>query len=512
MARVIGIADHGFEQKGGSVKKLIQGGRLLDIAGHAAPPADILIDGDIITDIGPPGMAAPAAEIIDATGNLIIPGLVNAHGHGHGNLGKATGDRWTLELMLNAAPWSTGRRGVEDRRLSAALMAVELVRKGCTATVDLQVEYPAPSRDGLEQIGAAYHEVGLRAVIAPMFADRTLYEAIPGLNDALTGEMRVFADSLRLAPHDVSLAAIEDALKHWPYDRDKVALAIAPTIPHHCSEALLVGARDLARDYDVGFHTHLCESKIQAIACQKIYGMSQTAYLDSLGILGPGFVAAHAIWIDDDDISRLADAGASVAHNAGSNMRLGNGMAAVRRMLDRGVNLGIGTDACTCADNLNMFEAMRMASFVARVQDVDWSRWLSAEEILAMATTGGAKLLGLGDVIGELRPGAKADMVFLDLGNINYVPFNIPTVQVVNAEDGTAVESVMIGGKLVLDHGRITTIDEKKLFADAQRAADRLLGPAADETHAMVLRMAEIVGPFCLDILRQDYHVRRHLE
>ena len=128
-----------------------------------------------------------------------------------------------------------------------------------------------------------------------------------------------------------------------------------------------------------------------------------------------------------------------------------------------------------------------------------------------MAPTVGAKRRGREDAGGELRPGAKADMVFLDLRNINYVPFNIPTVQVVNAEDGTAIDSVMIGGRMVLDHGTITTIDEKKLFADAQRAVERLLGPEADDIHDMVLRMEEIVGPFCLDILQQDYHVHRHL-
>ncbi len=177
---------------------------------HPPPAADILIDGDVIVQIGPPGMVAPEAEIFDSSGRLALPGLINAHGHG--NLGKATGDRWTLELMLNAAPWSTGRRSVEERRLSATLMAVELVRKGCTATVDMQVEFPAPTRESLEQIGAAYDEVGLRAVIAPMFADRTLYEAIPGLNEALTGALRDFAGGLRLAPCETSLAAIEDTL------------------------------------------------------------------------------------------------------------------------------------------------------------------------------------------------------------------------------------------------------------------------------------------------------------
>lgn len=490
--------------------KMIRGGRLLDIDGHAAPAADILIDGDTVREIGPPGMAAPDAETIDAAGRLIMPGLVNAHAHGHGSLGKATGDRWTLELMLNAAILITGRRDIEERRLSARLAAAEMVRKGCTAAFDLEAEFPVPTRDGLEAIGGAYDEVGLRVVIAPMFADRSMYQAIPGLYDAVPADLRAFADDLRPASHGDSLAAIEDSFRNWPFDRDRVGYAIAPTIPHHCSEELLTGARDLARDFDIGFHTHLCESKLQAMVCSRIYGMSQTAYLDSLDILGPKFVAAHAIWVDDDDISRLADAGASVAHNAGSNARLGNGMAAVRRMRDRGVNVGIGTDACTCADNLNMFESMRFASFVSRLQNLDHMSWLGADEVLHMATGGSARVLGLGDRIGEIRPGAKADMVFLDLAGINYVPFNIPTVQVVNVEDGTGIDSVMIDGRMILDRGRMTTIDEVKLAADSQRAVERLLGPDADELRATIDRLAEVVGPHCAGIAADEYHVERH--
>src|SRR5580700_3636840 len=165
---------------------IVRGGRVLDIAAGTAEPADILIDGDTIREIAAPGSPAPegAAEI-DAARRLIHPGLVNAHTHGHGNLGKGMGDRWTLELLLTAAPWITGNRSLDDRYLSTQLGAVEMVMKGCTACYDLSFEWPLPTAAGLALAGKAYADVGMRAVIAPMVADRSFYEAIPGLMEAL---------------------------------------------------------------------------------------------------------------------------------------------------------------------------------------------------------------------------------------------------------------------------------------------------------------------------------------
>src|SRR5580704_14897385 len=150
---------------------IVRGGRVLDIAAGTADPADILIEDDTIREVGPPGCAAPAeAAEISAARRLIHPGLVNAHTHAHGNLGKGMGDRWTLELLLTAAPWLTGNRTREDLRLTALLGAVEMVMKGCTACYDLFLELPLPSREGMELVAAAYAEVGMRAVIAPMIA------------------------------------------------------------------------------------------------------------------------------------------------------------------------------------------------------------------------------------------------------------------------------------------------------------------------------------------------------
>src|SRR2546427_468103 len=167
------------------------------------------------------------------------------------------GDRWTLELLLTAAPWISGNRTAEDKYLSTYIGALEMLMKGCTACYDLTVEFPSPTPEGLGACAKAYADAGMRAVVAPMVASLSFYQAIVGL--------------------------------------------------------------------------------------QK-YGKTPTVHLQDLGLLGPDFVAAHGVWLDDDDIARLADHGASVAHNPGSNMLLGNGIAAVRTMLDKQLNVGIGTD------------------------------------------------------------------------------------------------------------------------------------------------------------------------
>jgi len=205
----------------------------------------------------------------------------------------------------------------------------------------------------------------------------------------------------------------------------------------------------------------------------------------------------------------LADAGASVAHNPASNMRYGNGLAAIRPMLDVGLNVGIGTDSRTCSDNLNMFEAMRLASFTSRVQTPDFRRWLTTDDALRMATINSARLLGLPGQFGVIGQGYKADIVFLDLKNLNYIPLNNAINQVVNAEDGTGVDSVMIGGRMILDNGRLTTINVDRLRSGAEAAMERLRsvnGKALD----LALRLEDVVGSFCVGLAQSPYHVHRY--
>src|SRR3954451_2030126 len=490
---------------------VLRGGRVLDIAKDTAEFADILIKDDTIREVGPPGCPAPAdAQEISAARRLIHPGLVNAHTHAHGNLAKGMGGPWTLELLLTASPWLNGNRSVDDMQLTAQLGAVEMMLKGCTACYDLVLEMPLPSPEGMAVAAVAYSEVGMRAVIAPMIADRTFYEAIPGLAEALPPPLRERVAALRLAPAEATLNAVRAGLKNWSGDRDRVRPAVAPTIPHHCSDDFIRGCAAIARDFDVGLHSHVAESKVQALTGIKIYGKTLTAHLDELGVLGPHFTVAHGVWLDEDDMSRLGDHGASVAHNPGSNMRLGAGLADARAMLERRINLGIGTDGASCSDNQNMYEGMRLASFVSKAHGPDWQRWLSTREVALAATEGSARVLGFGDHIGRIAPGYKADLVLLDLDHPNWLPFNNPVNQLVHTEDGNAVHSVMIGGRMVVENRRVLTVDLARLRHRAEAARERLAAPNADNRR-LFEALEPIVGSYCPGLAAQPYHIHRYV-
>jgi 5-methylthioadenosine/S-adenosylhomocysteine deaminase len=489
--------------------QIIRGGRLVETRAHTAHSADVLVEGDTIREIGPPGLAAPAgATVIDAAGKLLHPGLINAHTHGHGNLAKGMGDRWTLELLLAAGPWITGNRTPEEKHLATLIGAAEMVLKGTTAAYDLFVEFPTPSAEGLAATAQAYAEVGMRATIAPMVADTTLYEAIPGLMEALTPALRKDVEKLRMAPADTTLAAIRDGLRSWRHDRDQLQIAVAPTIPLHCRDEFMAACGRLAEEFGVGMHSHVGESKVQAVAGIRRYGKTLIAHMDALGLVGPRFVAAHAVWLDDDDFRRMAAKGASIAHNPGSNMRLGNGLANMRGMLDLGVNVGIGTDGASCADNLNMYEAMRLASFASKVQGPDPRKWVTTEEVLTAATEGSARALGF-DKLGKIAPGYKADIVFLDLGAVNWLPLNDATNQLVHTEDATAVESVMIGGRMIVEKRRLLTLDVSRLAAKVEAARERLAAVNAPNK-ALYERLEGVVGSFCPALAKTPYHIHRY--
>jgi guanine deaminase len=486
--------------------KIIRGGRLAGRGAHS-DAADILIQGDMIAEVGAPGLAAPAdAIVVDASNRLMHPGLINSHTHGHGNLSKGMGDRWTLELLLAAGPWITGGRNVEDKYLTTYIGALEMLLKGCTACYDLTVEFPLPSVDGMEACGRAYADAGMRAVLAPMVAEFSFYESIPGLLDALPPALQKDVERLRLAPAEATLAAMRQSMQTWKFGRDIVRPAVAPTIPHHCSDEFLRQCGVIAREFDVAMHSHVQESKVQVIVGLKRYGKTQTAHLQDLGLLGPNFTVAHGVWLDRDDMQRLGDHGSSVAHNAGSNMRLGSGIADVRGMLSRKVNVGIGTDGAGCSDNQNMYEAMRYASMVSKVQGPDTGEWLSTDEVFRAATEGGARALGFGDKLGRIAPGYKADIVFLDLANVNWLPFNNAVNQIVHTEDGNAVHSVMVGGRMAVENRQLVGVDMAALARRVEDARARLES-ATLPSRQLFERVERVVNTFCPGLAKMPYHI-----
>ncbi|MFO0995167.1 MAG: amidohydrolase family protein [Alphaproteobacteria bacterium] len=488
--------------------QIIRGGRLLDARAHTAEPRDILIDGDTIREIGQPGMKAPdGAKVIDGTDTLMHAGLINSHTHGHSNLSKSAGDRWTLELLLAAGPWISGDRTPEDKYLTTIIGAAEMILKGCTAVYDLFIEFPTPSVDGLESVGRAYADAGMRAVVTAAVMDKTLYEAMPGLIEAMPEAAQSQVRGMKLAPAEASLACMRDVLHKWPLDRGQVRPAIAPSIPIHCTEEFLLGCKRLADEFGCGVHSHVHESKVQAVVGKDRWGTTATSHLDKLGLLSPRFTVAHGVWLDEEDMRRLAGNGSHVAHNPGSNMLLGNGIARVKRMRELGVNVGIGTDSATCSDNLNMYGSMHLASLASKVLGPDTRRWLETAEVFEFATEGSARLLGF-ERIGRLAEGYKADVVFLDLNHPNWIPFNDPTNQMIHVEDGTSVRDVMVGGKFVVKDRKLLTVDLADLRRKAQAALERL----AKTTHrnkTLFDKIAPIVDSVCPTLARRPYHIDR---
>jgi guanine deaminase len=490
---------------------LVHGGHVLNSQTMAFERVDVLIDADRITAIGP-GLSAPdSAQRLDATGRLVLPGLINAHTHAHNNLLKGIADNWTLEDLLTHSPALNGGRTVEEQYLSATLGAIEMLKTGCTAAYDLFMAIPAPTDEGVEAVARAYTDVGLRALIAPAVADLVFYRTVPDLLDILPTALRSTVDSIAAAPMQGLLGLIEQAVRRWDGTASgRLRVAVAPTIPGQCSEAFLSGCVHLARQYGVSFHTHLVESKVQAIYGMRRWGTTLVTHLAEIGALGPAFVGAHSVWLTDDDIRRLADAGAAVVHNPASNLKLGSGIAPVREMVEHGLTVGLGTDGAMSSDNLNMFEAMRFAALVGKVRFPHHpERWIGAQDAWHLATHGSARVLGMADDLGAVAPGRKADLVLLQADSVFLRPLNHPLNALVYAETGADVETVLVDGRIVLEHGRVCTVNEADVRARAQEAAYRV----RRENHAaweLAAQLTPHVAAACRAAVAAPYPVNRY--
>ena len=477
---------------------LIRGGQVLGGTPPALTRADVLVDGDRITAVGPSLTAPPGARTIDAAAHIVLPGLGNAHTHAASHLSRGRAGNWTLEDLLTHSAANYGFRTPEDEYLSAAIGAIEMLRTGCTSAYDLYMAVPAITDEAFEAVARAYTDVGLRVVLAPAVADVTFYETVPGLADLLPADLRQTVTAMQPAPTKGLLGLTERAIRRWHGGADgRVRIGVAPTIPNQATDEFLDGCAALAREYGVGIHTHLAESKVQTVESHRRWGKSIVARLADHGILGPGFVGAHSIWLTDDDLHMLADAGAAVAHNPGSNLRLGCGIAPVREMLDRGVTVGLGTDGSVCADNQNLFEALRIASVISTVRfPHQTERWLDADTVWGLATTGTARVLGQAGDLGAIAPRRKADLVLLRADSVFMRPLADPVKALVYAETGAAVDTVLVDGRVVVERGRVTTVDEDAIFARAQEAADRQRGQSA-EAWALAKRLAPYVAAAC---------------
>jgi guanine deaminase len=370
---------------------------------------------------------------------------------------------------------------------------------------------PAPTDAGVEAIVQAYTDVGMRAVIAPAVADMVFYHTVPDLLDLLPADLRQTVEGLEAAPTAGLLSLTEQALRRWHGTASgRIHVAVAPTIPGQCSDTFLAGCVRLAREYDVGLHTHLAESKVQVINSQRRWGTTLVAHLAEIGALGPQFVGAHAVWLTPDDIRQLADAGAAVVHNPASNLKLGNGIAPVQEMLEHGLTVGLGTDGSMCSDNQNMFESMRFAALVGKVRFPHTpARWVGAQAVWDLVTRGGARILGLLDDVGAIAAGRKADLVLLRADSVFLRPLNQAVNALVYAETGADVDTVLVDGRVVVEHGQVCTVDEARLRLRAQTAADRLRGQN-QAAWTLAERLAPYVATACRAAVQTPYAVNRY--
>jgi cytosine/adenosine deaminase-related metal-dependent hydrolase len=435
-------------------RRLIRDAAILAGETHRYIPRGwLLIENGVIAAMGE-GEApeTPGAEILDGRHRLAAPGLVNAHTHSQSVTLAGFGDRLSHPAFMWRTLARTANRSPRETALAVQLTAWWALSTGTTAVLD---HFPGQrfGAEDAEAAIAAWHATGLRAVVGLRFFDQGFADIVPpGMADDADGGL------LRPQPLD-SLAEIAgDAIARWHGRDGRIGVFPAPSNPDRCSDDALRLCAELAERHDTGLHTHLLETATQAAQARARHGMGSLERLEALGLLSDRWSCAHCVHLSDAEIALMAQRGATAVLNPESNARLGVGVAPIPALRDAGVRLALATDGPGSNDNLSMHDAMRAAALAHRAVLPDRVRWVSAADALRMATTGGAAALRMPG-IGVLAPGRPADIVLHDLLQPGWLPVNDAVAQLVFAETGSSVRSVLVAGELLLDEGRPTRFD-----------------------------------------------------
>lgn len=417
-------------------------------------------------------------RVIDAAGKVVLPGLINGHTHAYANLVKATLENLRLEpWMLYIA--NEGRSmGPEDVYYNTLLGCVEMLKTGTTACVD----HLAQGKEGLEAALKAYADAGMRAAVAPMISDRAYYQTLPLSEEEVPPEMRQPAP----ATAGELVRMTEELFKEWHGRYGRLQVMFGPSGPQRCSDELLRECARLAAMYGTGWHSHVLETRVQKVTAQKFYGGSMIRHLDRLGCLSSRTSLVHGVWLDEEEIELVARRQALVVHNPASNLTLGSGIAPLSLYRKYGVRVALGTDGANCGGNLNMLESMKLAALLPRVVVPDQAEWPTAADVLFMATRNGAAVLQEEARLGSLEPGKEADLVIFDPNRSPaLLPLQNPVRQLVYGETGQGVETVLVAGRVVVDQGRVTTIDEEHLRNEVEVRAARIVERASRQRPAL---------------------------
>ncbi len=470
--------------------------------GHGTTPfaGDVLVEGGTIKAIGEALVAGPDARIIDGRGKLVMPGLVNAHTHSSETFLRGRYERMPLEIWLLYAYPLLMNDAIGERLLylRSLLLAMESLRTGVTTFCDDFFDPPRHDLDRLATVFRAYDDAGIRANVSSAVMNVHTLDALPFAREVMPAELQALLD---FGPPMTASAYIDycrSAFSSLHGKSGRLNFMIAPSAPQRCSPDLMAACMDLAVEKHVPFHTHILETKTQAVTGHRLHGKSLIAYMHDLGLLKRNTTIAHSVWVSDEDMRLMGDAGVSVAHNAVSNLKLGAGIAPVRRLLDAGVTVGLGTDGVSSNDTSRIFDVMRVAGLVHSAAGPDYEGWLAADEILAMATIGGAKTAMLEEATGSLEVGKAADLLILDLRSYPFMPLNDVAKHLVYSENGSSIETVMVAGRIVMENRRVTTVDEQAIFDEIAE-----LVPAYLAEHAELERRNRIFEPVMADIHRR---------
>ncbi|OGO27303.1 MAG: amidohydrolase [Chloroflexi bacterium RBG_16_54_18] len=425
----------------------------MDASYQVYEPGALAIQAGEILDVGNQDVILAgysAGEMIDCNGKVLMPGLVNAHTHVPMTLLRGLADDLRLDVWLMGYMMPVEREFVSPDfvRLGTQIACLELIQSGVTCFADMYYFE--------DHIAQATAEIGLRAVCA-----QTVYK-FP------SPDARFYEESL---------ASTREFIQNWK-GHPLIVPAVGPHAPYTCTPEILQASAALAVEYDVPLHIHLAETALEAENSRSEFGMPVIPYVKKQNIFDAKVIAAHCVYVDEGEIHTLLHHKAGVAHNPSSNLKLANGFAPITRMLELGLNVGIGTDGPASNNDLDMFEEMRLTAFLAKSVTGDPTA-LPAQSALAMATSMGARALHLGALTGSLEKGKRADLILVDTNKLHNSPrykhdSQGVYAQLVYATKSSDVSDVMVDGKWLMQARQFLTLNPKDLIEQANEYARRI--------------------------------------
>ncbi len=408
-------------------------------------PGAVAIDGNAIVAVDTPAAIAAkyrAADTIDARNDIVLPGLINTHTHAPMVLYRGLADDLALMDWLNKYIFPAEAKTVSPTmvRVGTRLAALEMIESGTTTYADMYYFE--------EEVAKATREAGLRAVLG----NTIIRFPVP--------------DAKRPADGLTRTEAFIKAFKNDPL----ITPAVAPHALYTNDRSTLLACVDLARRYRVPVLIHLAETEDELNDARQKYAATPTAYLESIGFWGPRTVAAHGVWVNDADIAILKRNGIGVSYNPESNMKLASGAAPVTKYLVAGVALGLGTDGAASNNDLDMFGAMRQASFLAKHAAHDPTA-MPAQAALDLATVGGARVLGMERQIGSLEAGKRADLITVSMSAARQTPIYDPISHLVYVTRGDDVRTSIVDGRILMRNRVVTTLNAAAVIEDANALA-----------------------------------------